>query len=84
MAIGMVMHDFLMFSTQWRSSVFLITFQNYSDSSYGLRIPIVINWIGHANYRLSIIHYMLGSNLATRLPNRKQWSGVKIGKQTIL
>ena len=25
---------------------------------------------------------MLGSNQATRLPNRKQWSGGKIGKQT--
>ena len=27
---------------------------------------------------------MLGSNQATRLPNRKQGSGSKIGKQTLL
>ena len=43
-----------------------------------------MNWTGRTNYRLSIIHYMLGSNQATRLPNCKQRSGGKIGKQTIL
>ena len=76
-----------MFSTQWRSSVVLITFQNYIstvDHGYRLLVPIVMNWIGRVSYRLSIIHYMLGSNQATRLPNRKQRSGGEIRKQTLL
>ena len=55
-----------MFSTQWSSSVFLITFQNYSDSRSWLRTSdsdcYKLNRIGGANYHLSIIHYMLGSN----------------------
>ena len=42
-----------------------------------------MNWIGRAKYRSSIIHYILGSYQATRLPNRKQQSGDKIGEQTI-
>ena len=59
--------------------------RNFQQSQgYGLLIPIVTDWIGRTSYRLSIIHYyMLGSNQATRLPNHKQWSGGKIGKQTI-
>ena len=56
-----------------------------AGNGYGFLIPIVINRTGCANYCLTIIHYMLGSNQATRLPNRKQGSGSKIGNwQTLL
>ena len=79
-AIGKVVHDFFMSSTQRRSSVFSNTFQNYSNCRPWL-------WTFDSDcYRLnilSIIHYMSGSNQATRLLNRKQRSGVKIGKQTV-
>ena len=50
---------------------------------YGLLIPMVLNKTGRANDLLLIFNYMLGSNQATRLPNCKQRSGGKIGKQTI-
>ena len=55
-----------------------------ASSGYGFLILIVINRTGCVNYCLTIIHYMLGSNQATRLPNRKQGSGSKMGKQTLL
>ena len=53
MAIGVVMHDFFMFS------VFLITFQNYSDSRQGLWISDSDCYKSNRARQLSLNDYSL-------------------------
>ena len=86
MGIGVVMHDFYVFyivKVCYLFDYFSMKIILTAGNGYGFLISIVINRIGWANYRLTIIYCMLGSYQATTLPNRKQRSGGKIGKQTL-